>query len=174
MALTFEGHAIVSADGMIADAAGEMPLGLRKDADWAQFQAALDRAAVVVLGRKGHERHPNPGRKRLVLTRKADGLVAGGANAWMWNPKKLAVEDALTALGIAEGVVAVTGGTGTYEVFAPLMSVFVLTEVNGLVLRGGTPTFSEGHPRAVLAALGLAPGAAEPLGDGVTLTRWTR
>jgi hypothetical protein len=174
MALTFEGHAIVSADGMIADAAGEMPPALRNDADWVQFQAALDRAAVVVLGRKGHERHPNPGRRRLVLTRKADGLVAGGENAWFWNPKKLAVEDAFAALGIADGVVAITGGTGTYEVFAPLMTAFVLTEVNGLVLPGGTPTFSEGHPRVVLASLGLLPGTAEPLGSGATMTRWNR
>ena len=174
MAVRFEGHAIVSADGMIADAAGEMPAGLRNDADWAKFQAALDRAAIVVLGRKGHERHPNPGRRRLVLTRKADGLVAGGENAWFWNPKKLAVDDALAALGISDGVVAVTGGTGTYEVFLPLMTAFVLTEVNGLVLPGGTPTFPEGHPRLVLAAEGLRPSVAEPLGDGVTLTRWSR
>jgi hypothetical protein len=174
MTLRFEGHAIASADGMIADATGEMPPSLRNDADWVQFQAALDRAAIVVLGRKGHERHTNPGRKRLVLTRKADGLVVGGENAWMWNPKKLAVADALAALGINDGVVAVTGGTGTYEVFAPLMTAFVLTEVHGLVLPGGTPTFSEGHPRVVLAALGLRPGPAEALGGGVTLTRWSR
>jgi hypothetical protein len=174
MAVRFEGHAIVSADGMIADAAGEMPPALRNDVDWVQFQTALDRAAVVVLGRKGHERHPNPGRRRLVLTRKADGLVAGGDNAWMWNPKKLTVEDALQALGISDGVVAVTGGTGTYEVFAPLMTAFALTEVHGLILPGGTPTFSRGHPRVVLAAYGLVPGPAEPLGDGVTLTRWSR
>ena len=109
-----------------------------------------------------------------MLTRKADGLVAGGENVWFWNPKKLAVEDALAALGISDGVVAVTGGTGTYEVFLPLMTAFVLTEVNSLVLRGGTPTFSAGHPRVVLAAEGLGPGFAEPLGDGVTVTRWSR
>ena len=174
MALRFEGHAIVSADGMIADAAGEMPPALRNDADWTQFQAALDRAAIVVLGRKGHERHPNPGRRRLVLTRKADGLVAGGENAWFWTPRKLPVADALAALGITDGVVAVTGGTGTYEVFAPILTSFVLTEVNPLVLPGGTPAFSAGHPRVVLAVLGLTPGATEALGRGVTLTHWSR
>ena len=174
MAVRFEGHAIVSADGMIADAAGEMPPALRNDADWAQFQAALDRAALVVLGRKGHERHPNPGRKRLVLTRKADGLMAAGENAWMWNPRKLPVADALAALAIVDAVVAITGGTGTYEVFAAMMTSFVLTEVNRLVLPGGTPAFSAGHPRTVLAAHGLTPGATETLGDGVTLTRWSR
>jgi hypothetical protein len=174
MAIRFEGHAIVSADGMIADAAGEMPPALKNDADWALFQAALDRAALVVLGRKGHERHPNPGRKRLVLTRKADGLVTGGENAWLWNPKRLAIEDMLQALGIADGVVAITGGTGTYDLFAPLMTAFDLSENHGLVLPGGTPTFSAGHPRAVLAAYGLVPSPAEPLADGVTLSRWSR
>ena len=94
MTLTFEGHAIVSADGMIADAAGEMPPALRNDADWTQFQAALDRAALVVLGRKGHERHPNPGRRRLVLTQRiCRACRAGGENAWLWNPDGMAIDD---------------------------------------------------------------------------------
>jgi hypothetical protein len=177
MAVRFEGHAIVSADGMIADAAGEMPAALRNDADWAQFQDALDRAALVVVGRKGHERHPNPGRRRLVLTRsRGRGLErqAGEGEAWLWNPATVTVGEALSTLGIGNGVVAITGGTGTFDLFAPNMTAFVLTEVHGLVLPGGTPTFSAGHPRVVLAANGLLPGGAEVLGDSVSLTRWSR
>ena len=73
--LEFEGHAIVSVDGMIADAEGLMPAALRNDADWRLFQAALDGAALVVLGRLGHARHPNPGRRRLVVTRAVEALA---------------------------------------------------------------------------------------------------
>lgn len=176
MGVRFEGHAIVSADGMIADADGRMPVALHDDADWTQFQTALDRAALVLLGRKGHERHPNPGRRRLVLTRGVTGLgrEAGAGEAWLWNPAAVPIDAALATLGIGDGAIAVTGGTGTFDLFAPLMTAFVLSEAHGLVLPGGTPTFSAGHPRAVLAANGLVPGPAEPLGAGVTLTRWSR
>lgn len=176
MPVRFEGHAIVSADGMIADAAGEMPDALRNDADWAQFQAALDRSALVVLGRKGHERHPNPGRRRLVLTRRVSGLERepGPGEAWFWNPANFPIDGVLATLGIRSGTVAITGGTGTFDLFAPLITTFVLSEVHGLVLPGGAACFSDGHPRAVLAAHGLVPASAEPLGGGVTLTRWSR
>ncbi|MEA2944849.1 MAG: hypothetical protein QOI40_179, partial [Alphaproteobacteria bacterium] len=40
-----EGYAIISADGMIADAAGRMPPALTIEADQAFFHAGLDRAA---------------------------------------------------------------------------------------------------------------------------------
>ena len=174
MAIRFEGHAIVSADGMIADRAGLMPDALRNDADWAQFQAALHRSVLVVLGRRGHAHHPNPGRRRLVLTHGIAGLVRDPVddNAWLWNPGGRTLEDVLAALAIADGIVAVTGGTGTFDIFAPRLTGFVLSEVHDLVLPGGTPCFSSGHPRTVLAAHGLRPGRAEPLGRAVTLTRW--
>ena len=64
--LRFVGHAIVTADGRIADAAGHMPPALRNPADQLRFEAALDAAALVVMGRLGHRRHPNRGRRRLV------------------------------------------------------------------------------------------------------------
>jgi hypothetical protein len=176
MTVRFEGHAIVSADGMIAAADGSMPDALRVDADWTQFQAALDRAALVVLGRKGHDRHPNPGRRRLVLTHGVAGLEreAAAGEAWLWNPAAMPVAEVLAALGIDDGMVAVTGGTGTFDLFAPLMTTFVLSEVHSLVLPGGTPAFSAGHPRTVLAANRLVPAPAEPLGNGTTLTQWRR
>lgn len=174
MTVTFEGHAIVSVDGMIADAAGEMPAALRNDADWTQFQAALDRAAVVVLGRKGHGRHPNPGRRRLVVTSASSGIRPSDQNAWFWNPGRTPIEDALSVMGIDDGVVAVTGGTRVFDLFAPLITAFVLSEVHRLALPGGTPTFSTGHPRVVLAAHGLVPGEAEAIVGGATLTRWSR
>ena len=47
MTLTIVGHAIVSADGMIADRHHRTPPELRNDADWRRFQAALDAAAPI-------------------------------------------------------------------------------------------------------------------------------
>ena len=46
-----EAFAIISADGMIADAAGHMPDALKIEADRKFFLSGLDRAAVVVHGR---------------------------------------------------------------------------------------------------------------------------
>src|ERR1700733_2428097 len=64
-----EGYAIVSADGMIADAAGKMPDTLRNPADQSFLQAELDRAAMVVHGRHSHEGGPRAARrKRLIVT----------------------------------------------------------------------------------------------------------
>jgi hypothetical protein len=176
--IRFEAHAIISADGMIADAAGEVPANLRNDADWALFQAALDRSVLVVLGRKGHVRHPNPGRQRLVLTRSVASLQPDpdDARASFWNPAGLGIAAVLQQLGIVEGTVAITGGTGTYDLFAPLLDCFSLAEVHGLVLPGGTPCFSGGHPRTVLAAGGLRPARIDAIDQaaGVTLTQWQR
>ena len=74
MSTEIVGHAVVSADGRIADHNRQMPEVLRNDKDWRRFQAALDRAALVVLGRLGHEAHPNPGRRRLVVTSRVERL----------------------------------------------------------------------------------------------------
>ena len=97
-----EGHAIVSDDGMIASHDGSMPPELRSDADWRLFQAALDRSALVVLGRLGHLRHPNPGRRRLVLTHSVVDLQPDpvDAQASYWNPAGIDITAALARLGI--------------------------------------------------------------------------
>lgn len=175
-AITYEGHAIVSADGRIADAAGEMPPGLRNDADWQSFQAALDRAALVVLGRVGHARHPNPGRRRLVLTRSVRGLAAdpGDPRASFWNPAGLPIADVLAQLEISSGVIAVTGGTGTFDLFVPLYDRFVLAEVDGLLLPDGIPCFSAGVPGAILAAHGLVRQSEQAIDPGVRQSIWQR
>jgi hypothetical protein len=177
-AVVIEGHAIVSADGMIAEADGGMPSGLRNEADWGAFQTALDRSALVVLGRLGHARHPNPGRHRLVLTRSVARLARdpGDPLATLWNPKGAAFVDVLAELDIATGTIAVTGGTGVFDHFLTRFDRFVLAEVHGLVLPGGTPCFSAGHPRAVLAGVGLHPGLAECIDPAaaVSATLWER
>src|SRR5580700_3903068 len=53
-----EGYAIISADGMIADAAGLMPDSLKIEADQRFYEDALDRVTVVAHGRLSHEGQP--------------------------------------------------------------------------------------------------------------------
>lgn len=175
-ALRFEGHAIVTADGMIADAAGGMPKALHNAEDWRRFQAALDASVLVVLGRLGHQRHPNPGRPRLVLTAGIAASAPAGPNATLFNPAGASLATALAHLRIAAGTVAVTGGTRVFDAFLPLLDAFALAEVNDLVLPDGRPCFSNGHPRTVLAAAGLRPLRVEWIDPAahVSLTHWAR
>ncbi len=173
--LIIEGHAIVSADGMIADAAGEYPAALRNDADWRLYQAALDRAAVVVVGRRGHERFPNPGRRRLVLTRSVERLAddPNDQRATLWNPAGLPLREALAEMGVDDGIVAITG---VFDRFVGDYDRFALSESHRLLIPGGTPCFAGGHPRVVLAAAGLKPETVELIDPDamVTTTLWAR
>ena len=171
-----EGHAIISADGKIADRDGAMPPELHSDADWRLFQAALDRSVLVVLGRIGHARHPNPGRRRLVLSRSVADLQPdpGDPRSSYWNPAGLDIADVMARLGISEGTVAVTGGTGAFDLFLPWYDRFVLAEVRGLSMPDGTPCFTKGHPRFVLPGAGLEARDMEMIDKGVVQTHWVR
>lgn len=173
-----EGHAIVSVDGMIADADGLMPGILRNDVDWRAFQAALDVAALVVVGRLGHERHPNPGRWRLVFTRSVTGFRPdpNDPKAVFFNPDTAPLAEVLAFLGIREGTLAVTGGTGVFDAFLAVYDRFELAEAQQAILPGGRPCFATGHPRIVLAAAGLVPSSFDLIDPQakVSLTRWTR
>jgi hypothetical protein len=173
--LSIEGHAIVSADGMIADAAGEYPAALRNDADWRLYQAALDRAAVVVLGRRGHQRFPNPGRRRLVLTRSVERLADDlqDKRAVLWNPAGLTLHDALAEIEVTEGTVAITG---VFDQFVHDYDGFALSESHRLLIPEGTPCFGGGHPRTVLAGIGLKPVEVDLIDPEamVTTTHWVR
>ncbi len=174
--LDIVGHAITSADGMIADGAGRMPAGLRSEADWRRFQAALDGAVLVVVGRLGHEAHPNPGRRRLVVTSRVDGIAPDpdDRRTSLWNPATFDFGSVLDRLRIADGVIAVTGGTRVFDLFLPLFTRFDLVTVPGLSIPGGRPCFASGLPGPVLAGAGLLPGPPEMLEPGVSLTAWHR
>jgi dihydrofolate reductase len=176
--ITIVGHAIVSADGMIATADGSIPPSLIVDADQAAFQKSLDESALVVLGRKGHKRHPNPGRKRLVLTGSVNDLEQDceDENATYWNPAGLDFAQVLQALGIGQGRVAVTGGQSVFENFLAHYTDFVLSEAHLVTVPKGLSCFSAGHPRQMLPRHGLLPRAQRAFVDNhaVTETHWRK
>lgn len=174
MSIEIIGHAVVSADGMIADRQHRMPPELRNDADWRRFQAELDRSALVVLGRIGHEAHPNPGRRRLVVTSRVARLEAdlSDGRALLWNPAGLGFDAVLAELGVTAGRVAVTGGTRVFDLFVEKFTQFDLVTIEGVTIPDGVPCFSNGPPEMVLAAAGLRVAQIEPLDAGVTLSVW--
>ena len=176
-----EGHAIIAADGMIADAEGDKPAALDNAADWARFQAALDEAAIVVFGRRSHEAAPNiRGRKRLVMSRSVRGLQRCDDGLW-WNPEGAALADALTSAAPNGGIVAVVGGREVFDTFLAIgFDAFHLSRNPGVSLPGGIPIFSacaEGKsPEDVLRDAGLSKGERDVLDANadVSVTVWRR
>lgn len=178
-----EGYVIVSSDGMIADANGEMPASIRNEADQRFLQAGLDRVAVVVHGRHSHEGGPRAAqRKRLILTRRIAALAPDPShpNALLWNPAGATLEEAIKALGAADGAIAVIGGTEVFSKFLPLYDAFHLSRAARARIPGGRPVFAEVGPNAtpedVLARHGLKPGTRRDLdaGAAVTVVTWQR
>lgn len=176
MTLAIVGHAIVSTDGMIADRYHRTPPELRNDADWRHFQAALDASALVVLGRIGHEAHPNPGRKRLVVTSRVAWLERdpNDDNAMLWNPDGIGFRRVIAGLGISEGTVAVTGGMRVFDLFLPGFTRFDLAEVAGVTIPDGVPCFSSGTPWETLAKAGMHIAETQALDTNVALNVWRR
>jgi hypothetical protein len=174
MSVEIVGHAVVSADGRIADRDRRMPAALRNDKDWQRFQAALDHAALVVLGRLGHQAHPNPGRRRLVLTSRVARLEAIDALVTLWNPADMDFGEVAATLGIDDGVVAVTGGQQVFDTFLHRFTEFHLVTIEGVLIPDGVPCFSDGRPGEVLPRAGLHVAEREPLDPGVRLEVWRR
>ena len=176
----FEGHAIISDDDRIADASGKMPPALRNDADWRRFQSHLERAAIVVLGRLGHEAHPNRNRRnRLVLSSSAAGIERR-SDAWWWNPAKTPLEEALARAAPEGGTVAIPGGQRVFDFFLDVgYDAFHLARAAGAVLGAGPTVFSACRPglpaEAVLAGRRLVPSPPETLDEAarVSLTVWS-
>ena len=178
-----EGFAIVSADGMIADATGVMPEALKNDADLSFFAAALDRAAVLVHGRHSHEQHANSAsRPRLVLTRRVAALAPARdpPNAILWNPAGAPLDEACAALDAGPGFLAVIGGPTVYRLFLELgYDAFHLSRAARVRLPGGLRLFGDdagATPEESLARRGLRPGAERLLdaAAAVTVTTWMK
>lgn len=178
-----EGYAIISADGMIADAAGAMPEAIRNKADQKFLQAVLDQAGVIIQGRHSHEGGPRAERrKRLILTRTVAATApdSSHANALLWNPAGVPVEQALAAIGAVDGPVAVIGGTDVFGLFLPHYDAFHLTRAAHAKIPGGRPVFpqvdAQTAPEQVLASAGLRPAPPCDIDApaGITLTTWVR
>jgi dihydrofolate reductase len=179
-----EALAIVSADGMLADADGHMPKSLLVEADQQFFQDTLDQAAVLVQGRHSHEGSPRAAhRRRLVLTRRIAAISDDAIypNALLWNPKGAALQEAWERLGAPDGTLAVIGGTQVYDLFLAIgYDRFHLSRAPHVRLPGGRPVFSEvgagRTPEAVLASHGLKPGPKHVFDATlhVTMVTWSR
>ena len=84
-----EGTAIVSADGMIADAQGVQPKALWLNADQRVFRDMLNKATALAHGRHSREGGPQAaGRRRLILTRRIAGVARDPQSDKIvhWNP----------------------------------------------------------------------------------------
>jgi dihydrofolate reductase len=180
--LRIEGFAIVSADGMIADSAGEIPPELVNPADQQFFSNRLDAADVVIHGRRSHEGHANaPRRRRLVLTRKVMALTPHPdyPRALLWNPDRDSLEAACAALGLEAGTAAVIGGTEAYGRFLPHYGAFHLSRAERISLAGGRPIFPGIPPQTAEGLLkrhGLVAGETRSLdaAAGVSVQSWQR
>jgi dihydrofolate reductase len=177
-----EGYAIVSEDGMIANAAGIMPDSLKFEADHHFFERALDGVDVVVHGRHSHERQPRSYlRRRLILTRQVPAVAAVPSNekALFWNPVGASFEQALALLGTPDGSVGVIGGTDVFGMFLDRYDVFHLSRAPDVRLPGGRPVFPEvprRTPEEVLASHGLDRGqqqVPDPT-KGLVIVSWQR
>ncbi len=181
---SIEGYAIVSADGMLADANRRIPESMQVEADQKFFHGALDQAAAVVHGRHSHEGGPRAAqRHRLVVTRRVPALAPDRSRpkSLLWNPQGATLEEAWAELGAPTGPLAVIGGPYVYEHFLQVgYDAFHLSHAPHARLPGGRPVFPEigpdRTPDDVLASRGLRPGPQQVLDQaaGVTLVTWRR
>jgi dihydrofolate reductase len=182
--LRIEGFAIVSADGMLADADRRIPPGLIVKTDQEFFQGSLDQAALVVHGRHSHEGGPrSAGRFRLMVTTSTPSLAPNAPHpkSLLWNPRGASLEEAWARLGASSGVCAVIGGPRVYQLFLEIgYDAFHLSQAANVRVPGGLPIFPDVGPQRslgdVLARHGLVPGPERVLdaAAGVTLVTWRR
>jgi dihydrofolate reductase len=181
--LVVEGAAIVSADGMIADATGVQPDALKLDADQRFFHRLVRAADVLVHGRNSGEGGPHAGgRRRIVLTRRIAGVARDpeNARAVLWNPAGAPLAEAWALLGAPGGRMAVIGGTDVFGLFLDYgYDLFHLSRAARTRLPGGQPVFPGvpgRSPEDLLAAHGLKPDAMQVLDPSadLTLTTWRR
>jgi dihydrofolate reductase len=177
-----EGYAIISEDGMLANAAGIMLDSLKFEADKVFFERGLDGVDVVVHGRHSQEyqRHSDL-RRRLILTRKVSAITVDPSNkkALFWNPAGASLEQAMAVLGVPDGSVGVIGGTEVFGIFLDRYDVFYLSRAPGVWLPGGRPVFPDvpaRTPEEVLESHGLNRGQRQVLDmeKGLAVVSWYR
>jgi dihydrofolate reductase len=177
-----EGYAIVSEDGMLADANRVMPQSLMFEADQRFYESGLDRADVVLHGRYSQEKQTHSAQRyRLIMTRKVEALAPHPTNdrALLWNPAGALLEAALERLGKSGANLGVIGGPEVFAYFLGLYDTFHLSRAPNVRLPGGRPVFPEvpvQTPEKVLASHGLVADAPVALdaGKGLMMVSWRR
>jgi hypothetical protein len=180
-AYALHGYVVASRDDRLADAQGRFPEALRNEADWAYFQAGLDRAHATLLGRLSHEASPNHrSRLRIVVSSAARG-VERRADALWWNPGEASLAEALAAAVPEGGEIAVPGGQAVFDLVGPsLFTAFHLARAHDVAIPDGRGVFAAceagGRAEDVLRAGGLVPGRTTWLDEAarVSLTVFTR
>jgi len=181
-AFRIEGYVIVSADGMLANAAHVMPDELKFEGDKRFFTAALDDADLIVHGRHSGEGQPNsPQRKRLIVTRQVGAVAPDPSNpkATLWNPAGAAFEAAAKFAGITSGAVAIIGGPEVFGMFMDRYDTFWLSQAARVRIGDGEgcfPGVPERTPARILASHGLKAGETQVLdpAEQVSVTPWRR
>ena len=177
-----EGYVIVSAEGMLAGADHVMPDQLKFEGDKQFFNAALDRADLIVHGRHSYEDQPNsPQRNRIIVTRTIGALAPDPSNpkATLWNPAGAPFEAARDQSGVRAGMIAIIGGPDIFGMFLDRYDTFWLSQAPQVHLPGGEACFPgvpQKTPQEILAAHGLRAGEAQILdrAHGVSVTPWRR
>jgi dihydrofolate reductase len=182
LALRIEGYVIVSADGMLANAHHVMPDELKFEGDKQFFNAALDRAGLIVHGRRSFEDQPNsPLRKRIILTGKIAALAPDPSNpkATLWNPAGASFESACERAGAVGGTIAIIGGPDVFGMFLDRYDTFWLSQAPRVRIPDGQgcfPGVPAQSPQQILAAHGMKAGNAQILdaANDVSVTPWLR
>lgn len=174
------GYAIVSREGMIANADGSFPDAIKIDADQKFFHGSLRKASAIANGKHSNEGGPeSAARLRLVLTRKIDSLAPDPHNpkALLWNPKGASLEEAWARLGAKGDVLAVVGGTEVFGLFLELgYDDFFLSRAQANV-PDGRPVFPGGFPpEEALKRHGMALKETHTLdaASGTVVEHWVR
>jgi hypothetical protein len=159
-----------------------MPRAIQNPVDQRFFSDGLDAVDVIVHGHNSHEQQPHsPQRRRLVMTRRISALAPypGNPNARLWNPGGATLEEACASLGVAEGTVAIIGGTEPFGLFLPRYELFHLSRAAFAHIPEGRPVFPgipPDTPEQILQRHGLHADLARVLDAdaGVSVTTWRR
>ena len=181
MAVRLVGYAIVSTDGMIADADGRMTETLLVEADQVFYRTALASAQLIVHGRNSAE----PGaetaaRRRVVVTTRVAALctVPDNPRILRWNPNGAPFADVLRRLDLRDGIVAIVGGTAVFDLFLAIgYDAFYLSRSRRGALPGGRPVFRDvpgRTPEEVLLGAGMQLRDERELAADLTLATWER
>jgi dihydrofolate reductase len=177
------GFAIVSEDGMLADANGVMPDTLKIKADEKYFIDGMNRVQVAINGRHSQEPHPNaPSRHRITVTTRVGSVAPDADNpkGILWNPAGAPFAQAWATLGLKEDAkLGVVGGTDVFGLFLDDYDEFHLSRAPGVRLPGGRQVFPGvpvQTPEQILQRHGLTAGAPQTLdpAKGATVTVWRR